>query len=379
MGCGASGMDRVADTRASPSPQNRKQLSPLQISVFAEHQTPIYACKFTRDGGGLLSGGRDSKLMLWSTRTQRLLQQLGGHEGAVLSCSVSPTEDIVCSTSDDNMARLWRYTSPKHTTPMGTPSGHPTSLPFATLVGHTHKVYSSDFSSDGRFLLTSSMDKTLRLWDVETCTLVSELDGGDKAIFSCAFSPDDAFAVSGGDADTVNLWDWKTATVAKQLKGHKKTIWSVAVSNHNEHVVAAGMDGGAMLWDVGTGVRSVTYKGSSMPTHRAAFSKDCKAVIACGRDSCVRVWDIDGGVIDVLTGHTGSIYSLSLSNSCIASCSVDQTIRLWDLPSEARAEASMQDIDFGLDDDDEVSDGDPWAEAALVEEDNSTKTAKGPC
>src|SRR6266446_1978102 len=60
-----------------------------------------------------------------------------------------------------------------------------------TLAGHTDWVYATQFSPDGRKLLSGSGDKTLRLWDVETGEELKTFRGHTELIGSVAFSPDE--------------------------------------------------------------------------------------------------------------------------------------------------------------------------------------------
>ena len=59
-----------------------------------------------------------------------------------------------------------------------------------SLVGHTGPVAEAAFSPDGKFALTSSLDKTARLWDLQTGQEVRRFVGHTDSVFGVAFSPD---------------------------------------------------------------------------------------------------------------------------------------------------------------------------------------------
>lgn len=63
------------------------------------------------------------------------------------------------------------------------------------------------FSCDGQLLLTSSDDKTLKIWQVADRRFQLSIPAHTNWIRSAQFSPDARIIVSGSDDRTVKLWD----------------------------------------------------------------------------------------------------------------------------------------------------------------------------
>ena len=59
------------------------------------------------------------------------------------------------------------------------------------LSGHGSKHPHVAVSRDGRYVATSSWDKTAKVWDAETGRLVQTMVGHSEILFGLAFSPDD--------------------------------------------------------------------------------------------------------------------------------------------------------------------------------------------
>ena len=59
-------------------------------------------------------------------------------------------------------------------------------------------------------------------------------------------------------------------------------------------------------------------------------------IASCSWDNSIKIWDQESGeLLFELTGHTNSVFSLVLlPNGDLASCSADRTIRIWDLRSK---------------------------------------------
>ena len=76
-----------------------------------------------------------------------------------------------------------------------------------TFKGHSSGVTSVAFSADGRYVLSGSYDKTLKLWDVSNGQEVRTFSGHSSYVMSVAFSPDGRYALSGSYDHTMKLWD----------------------------------------------------------------------------------------------------------------------------------------------------------------------------
>ncbi|PSS08844.1 hypothetical protein PHLCEN_2v3459 [Hermanssonia centrifuga] len=91
------------------------------------------------------------------------------------------------------------------------PTGKPGSGAVATLTGHSSWVLSTDISPDGRFALSGSADKTIKVWDLTARAAVSTIqDNGE--VWSVSWRPKPpqhgsaGEFVTGGEDGTVRWW-----------------------------------------------------------------------------------------------------------------------------------------------------------------------------
>jgi WD40 repeat protein len=234
----------------------------------------------------------------------------------------------------------------------------------ATLTGHTNWVTSVAFSPDGRLLASGSYDRTIKLWDVASGSLVRTLKGHTSSVFSVAFSPDGRLLASGSADETIKLWDVASGSLVRTLSGHTGDVTSVAFSPDGR-LLASGsgeLDKTIKLWEVATGkeVRTIDPFPPCVPPpghicvswqvywHSVAFSPDGK-LLASGSASgtvydTIKLWEVaSGSLVRTLEGHTGSVYSVAFSPDgrllASGSCSqrnssgycIQGEIKLWEV------------------------------------------------
>merc|ERR1711970_1021148 len=79
--------------------------------------------------------------------------------------------------------------------------------PMKRLSGHSHFVSDVVISTCGQFAVSSSWDKTLRLWDLERGTTTTRFVGHKADVLSVAFSADNRQIISASRDKTIKLWN----------------------------------------------------------------------------------------------------------------------------------------------------------------------------
>ena len=258
---------------------------------------------------------------------------LTGHSGRVLTVSFSSDGTMLASGGKDGTIRLWDMSNWQSQ---------------ATLEWHGGSVHSVAFSPDGTTLASGHGDGTVRLWDVATGGCKVTLEANTYGVSSVAFSPNGRTLATGDEANEYNpskvrLWDVDTGQLLSALAGHGTRISSVAFSPDGKTLASGGYDGTVRLWARATGKLLTTIESHRNWVTSVAFSSDGKLLASSGgdyRDNSlwgdfnVRVWEVDTGqlVWRSQTGHRRSISSVAFwpNSHIVVSASDDGTIRLWE-------------------------------------------------
>ena len=198
----------------------------------------------------------------------------------------SPDGQTVLTGASDKTARLWNA---------------PTGTLLVKPLKHEGEVLAVAFSPDGQTVLTRSGDKTARLWDTRTGAPLSEPLVHEDRVAAMAFSPDGQTVATASDDNTLRLWEARSgASLGEPLK-HKADVVSVTFSpdglnlltGSGELVELSGKNTGeARLWDAHTGVprgRPLKHEGMVGAT---TFSPNGQMVLTGSWDQTARLWHV---------------------------------------------------------------------------------------
>ena len=76
--------------------------------------------------------------------------------------------------------------------------------------GHSGAIKSVSISLDGKYIVSGSHDKTIKIWDIKTAECLKTLEGHKYSVNSVAISPNGKYIVSGSSDSTIKIWNIKT-------------------------------------------------------------------------------------------------------------------------------------------------------------------------
>lgn len=245
--------------------------------------------------------------------------------------------------------------------------------------GHSGHVSDLRWTRDGDYVIASSWDKTIRIWDWRRGRTVRVLrwavgPGPYGKVYAIAVSPDGNWLAAGGNWPAlgecrVAVWHLPTGRLARVLKGHTNSIFGLAFSPDGSFLASASGDRTVRLWRMPSGELVRVLKGHTDGVNCVAFSPDGRRLVSGSWDSTLRLWRVeDGKCLAVMRGHEDWVWDVEFSpdGRYIASVSVDGTVRLWDgrtgkaIKTLARFEERLYEAAFSPDGSRVVVGG--WAE-----------------
>ncbi|XP_026472188.1 WD repeat-containing protein 44-like [Ctenocephalides felis] len=261
--------------------------------LSGQHVGPVWCMKFSTCGRLLATAGQDRLLRVWVLRdAYTFFQDMRTKYNADQKVSPTPSqESLVSQHSAEELGNL-----------DGTGPFMP--RPFCSYSGHTSDLLDVSWSKN-YFVLSSSMDKTVRLWHIsrkECLCCFQHID----FVTAIVFHPrDDRYFLSGSLDGKLRLWNIpdKKVAVWNEVDGQTKLITAANFCQNGQFAVVGSYDG-----------RCIFYTTDQLKYHTQIHVRSTRGKNATGRK-------ISG--IEPMPGEDNMHKILVTSN--------DSRIRLYDL------------------------------------------------
>ncbi|AIE75005.1 MULTISPECIES: WD40 repeat domain-containing protein [unclassified Synechocystis] len=280
-----------------------------------QHEAPVTGLRISPPIANapplLLTATNNGLAYLWSFHGE-LIAVLRGHQGAITAVDWSADGQYFATASVDRTVKLWQ----RH------------GQEIATLQGHEDGVRSVHFSPHHQFLITGSRDNTVRLWNFagEQLTLCQ---GHTNWVRNAEFNCHGQILLSASRDGTARLWDLEGREIGL-CQGHTSWVRNAQFSPDGQWILTGSADGTARIWDLGAQCVAV-LRGHQNWVTNALWSPDGQHIITASNDGTARIWSAQGKCLAILRGHDHSIHSARFSSDGerVITCSTDGTARLW--------------------------------------------------
>ena len=261
-----TGMDALAQVWSVPSFDLAR--------TFSGHEKSVNSAAIAPDGKSVITGSTDRTAIVWDWETGEQVARLSGHRNTLAASAFSPSGDLAVTASYDGRIGFWTYGSET----------------LEIVVSHPRNVGCVSFSSSGAELATSGIGNLVKIWDVESRSVVREIEAPGQAATGCLFMP-------GGQ---LLCWTYEGHLIVLS-PGSYESVTSGQMEGGGPNSVATVPDTGLLMCSVAGGVRlldsdtletvAVTETGIK-GMYGVAASPDGLKVAAVSADGRLRVWGI---------------------------------------------------------------------------------------
>lgn len=310
-----------------------EQWSPC-LHVLEGHTEAVVKVVFSPDTRFIVTGAEDCTIRVWDAGTGACLQTLKGHEKWVSGLAVSPGSDCIASHALDQTVRLWDLHSGA-----------------SQIVLRTEDyIGSMAFTPDGQRLVLLSPAKCVHILDIRTAHVIRTHMLHATMDCKAVVSHNGRWIASMYDDGIVRVGDVGTGLV--KLTVQPKTDISLIniICGDNDILLLVG-NWAVELWSLESGTRIAYFEPDADRVLTAHVLPDGTCVAVAAYES-MRLWDMRRDtILQTFAGHTETILDVAISANAqkMASASVDNTVRIWNVASRFQTpkdRGSIQSVDL---------------------------------
>ncbi|XP_053305138.1 WD repeat-containing protein 88 [Spea bombifrons] len=177
------------------------------------HASSVTRCCFDPAGERVCSVSSDGGVKLWDVTARRTTIAINQAHGNVISdCGFSANGRLLCTASWDKTLKLWDINTGEFR------HGGPSILKGV----HRGSISSCEFSKDASVLVSAGYDKTIAFWDVASARKKLVLKGHDDWVLDATVSANKKWILSSSKDSTLRLWDlWHYEQIPAVMENRK--------------------------------------------------------------------------------------------------------------------------------------------------------------
>ncbi|KAI9855954.1 MAG: TOR complex subunit lst8 [Vezdaea acicularis] len=170
-----------------------------------------------------------------------------------------------------------------------------------TFDGHTNNITGVAFHCEGKWMVTSSEDCTVKIWDTRTGTIQRNYTH-DKPVNDVVIHPNQGELISCDRGGNIKVWDLGENKCTHQLIPEDDvSVASVTVGSDGLILCAGNNTGNVYVWriitdnDITSLVPITKFQAHHQYICRVLLSPDVHHLATCSADHTARIWSVELG------------------------------------------------------------------------------------
>lgn len=350
------------------------------VQELRGHASRIWYLSSNHAGSRLYSASGDGTVKIWDLRStiDTLTSSAFRDESlddSIFNTAVLSSEKDLCDSSSHQRLCIATLDATQARTECSDADA-------AIYKNHLGDIYSVALHPHELHLVTGGYDQRVRLFDIETNTMVKTFRGHAASVCDAQFNRHANLIVSGSKDGTIRFWDILSGLCVHTLRQTLGEVTSISLASNGFLLLSGSRNNSNRLWDLRmlhaprshlqmsstapqkptrnlyTTAGTSTSEHSTLSTHprhhqwqesrpvqrfkghqntaknvvRASFGPREAFVLGGSEDGAIYIWDVTTGkLLEKLCGHSGVTYNAMWheKQALMASSSHDATVKTW--------------------------------------------------
>ena len=156
---------------------------------------------------------------------------------------------------------------------------------------HTQYISSIDIHPKGSYLATASGDYTINLWDLLSLKVKAQFCS-DSVVWSCKFHDTGDFLLASTDEGIIKLYDLNVCQQRSVYRGHTDSVNKINFQPFTNYFASCSSDKSISIWDMRMGLTVQTFYGHLNSINDVVFNARGDMLYSCDADGLIKAWDI---------------------------------------------------------------------------------------
>mmetsp|Transcript_53389 Transcript_53389/g.61191 ORF Transcript_53389/g.61191 Transcript_53389/m.61191 type:complete len:443 (-) Transcript_53389:854-2182(-) len=282
------------------------------------NKCPIFTASWAHDGTRLITGANSGELLMWDSMTFKFVTILQAHERAIKAMAWQKSGDYMITGDKTGKVRVSLRSLRQ----------------LCVIDAHNEVVTDLSFAPTDAKFVSSSDDRTARVWDFETKTSEREFCDHGSNVQCCEWHPSKGLVITGSKDSRSCLWDPRTASAVHTFHEHRSTITCVRFNQNSNWLLTTSKDQQIKLYDLRTMESFQSFKGLGRYVTSARWHPIHEEIFVTGDEGgSLMYWmaNYEDPLYEIPNAHESYIWDIAWHNvgHLVATVGNDHLTKFW--------------------------------------------------